>query len=88
MPYRNVDQINITNWVDTGLTTPFSRYTFTLEIKWTDSTGVKRVHGPKTYTFPNDLATMPLAVRKAFANKMILATARVALGIDIWEQYT
>lgn len=88
MSYRNVDQVMITNWVDTGLTTPFSRYTFTLKITWTDNDGVKHVHGPQAYTFPNDLATMPLAVRKAFANQMILAMVRVTLGIDDWEQYT
>ena len=84
---RSVDEINITNWVNTGLTTPFSRYTFTLEIKWTDDQGVHRTHGQQTYTFPNDLAAMPLLVRRRFANEMIVATARVALGIDTWEQY-
>jgi len=30
---------------------------------------------------------MPLLVRKRFANEMIVATARVALGIDEWSQY-
>ena len=84
---RSVDEVNITNWVDTGATTPFSRYRFTLEIKWTDDQGVKRTHGPQIYTFPNDLAAMPLLVRKRFANEMIVATARVALGIDNWANY-
>lgn len=86
MPARSVDELNIKNFVNTGATTPFSRYTFTLEIKWTDNAGVKHVHGPQTYTFPNDLASMPLAVRKKFAIQMIAATARVTLGIDDWEQ--
>lgn len=84
---RSVDEINITNFVNTGQTTPFSRYTFILEVKWTDDSGVKRTHGPQTYTFPNDLAAMPLAVRRRFAEQMIMATARVALGIDSWEAY-
>lgn len=84
---RSVDQINITNFVNTGLTTALPRYTFTLEIKWTDSDGTARTHGPQTYTYPNDLAAMPLAVRRAFAEKMIMATARVALGIDDWSAY-
>jgi len=88
MSVRSVDELNITNFVDTGATTPFSRYRFTLEIKWTDDQGEKHVHGPQEYTFPNDLAAMPLAVRRAFAEKMITVTARVALGIDAWEQYT
>ena len=88
MPARSVDEINITNFVNTGATTPFSRYRFTLEIKWTDDQGVRRTHGPLEYTFPNDLTAMPLAVRRAFAEKMIIATARVTLGIDSWENYT
>lgn len=87
MPARSVDQVNITNFVNTGQTTPLPRYTFTLEIKWTDSAGVVRTHGPQTYTYPNDLTAMPLSVRRAFAVAMITATARVALGIDSWEQY-
>lgn len=84
---RNVDEINITNFVNTGQTTPFSRYTFTLEIKYVDNQGVKRTHGPQTYTFPNDLTSMPLAVRRRFAEQMIQATARVALGVSEWEDY-
>ena len=84
---RSVDEINITNWTDTGLTTPFPRYTFDLEIKWTDNDGDLHTHGPQTYTFPNDLGTMPLRVRRRFAEQMILATARVTLGIDDWEAY-
>jgi hypothetical protein len=85
---RSVDEINITNFVNTGLTTPLPRYTFTLHIKWTNDAGVQQTHGPQTYTYPNDLAAMPLNVRRAFAEKMITATARVALGIDTWEMYT
>jgi hypothetical protein len=85
---RSVDEINITNFVNTGLTTPLPRYTFTLQIKYTNDAGVKQTHGPQTYTYPNDLAAMPLNVRRAFAEKMITATARVSLGIDTWEQYT
>ena len=87
MPARSVNEINITNFVDTGLTTPMARYTFTLEIKWIDDQGVAHTHGPQTYTFPNDLVAMPLDVRKAFAEEMITATVRVALGIDNWEDY-
>jgi len=88
MPARSVDQINITNFVNTGATTPFSRYRFTLEIKWTDDAGLPRTYGPVEHTFPNDLTAMPLAVRRAFAEQMITATVRVALGINTWDQYT
>jgi hypothetical protein len=84
---RSVDEINVTNFVNTGATTPMARYTFVLEIKYTNDAGVKQTHGPQTYTFPNDLATMPLAVRRKFAEEMIKATVRVALGIDDWEDY-
>jgi hypothetical protein len=84
---RSVDEVNITNWVNTGQTRQMARYTFTLEIKWTDDQGVQHVHGPQIYDFPTDLTAMPLAVRRRFANEMIIATARVALGIDTWEQY-
>lgn len=83
----SVNELNITNFTDTGLTTPMARYTFTLQIKWTDDSGVPHTHGPTTYTFPNDLAVMPLSVRKAFAIKMIDATARVALGVSAWSEY-
>lgn len=84
---RSVDELNITNFVDTGLTTAFSRYQFTLEIKWTDDDGIPHTHGPQQYTFPNDLAAMPLAVRRKFAEQMIQTTVRVALGIDTWDVY-
>lgn len=82
-----VTSLNISNFVDTGLTTPLPRYTFTLTVKWIDDTGVARTHGPQAYTYPNDLAAMPLIVRKRFAIDMISATARVALGVDTWSQY-
>lgn len=83
----SVNELNITSFVATGQNTPIARYTFTLEVKWTDDAGVLRTHGPQTYTYPNDLGSMPLAVRKAFAVQMIAATARVTLGIDEWSQY-
>lgn len=84
---RSIDEINVTNFVNTGQTTALPRYTFTLEIKYTDNAGVKRTHGPQTYTYPNDLASMPLVVRRKFAEMMITAVARVTLGIDDWEAY-
>lgn len=86
MAARSVDEINITNWNNTGQTSPFPRYTFDLEIKYTNNEGEQQTH-TRQYTFPNDLGTMPLSVRRAFAEKMILATVRVQLGIDEWEQY-
>lgn len=84
---RSVDRINITNVVDTGLTTSMKRYTFTLEIQYTDNNGVSHTYGPTDHTFPNDLASMPLANQKYFATKMVEAFIRVQLGIDTWEKY-
>lgn len=86
MPARSVDEINITNFVNTGLTTAIPRYTFNLEIKYTDLQGVKRTYSA-THTYPNDLTPMPLRVRRRFAEDQIKAVARVAAGIDTWEDY-
>lgn len=87
MPARSVDQINITDFVDTGQTRQMARYFFTLEVNWTDLEGEKHTHGPQQYEFPTDLVSMPLNVRRRFAEEMIIAVARVTLGIDDWEQY-
>ena len=87
MPARSVDEINITNFVDTGQTRMMSRYFFTLEVNWTDNDGVKHSHGPQQYEFPTDLASMPLNVQRRFAEEMITAMARVTLGINDWSDY-
>ena len=47
---------------------------------------MRREHNA-TYRYPNDLASMPLAVRREFAEQQIIATARVQLGIETWEMY-
>jgi len=86
MPARSVDEIWIKNWEQTGSTVSIPQYQFDLIIKWTDADGIKHQHSG-TYQYPNDIATMPLAVRRRYAEEMILATARVTLGIDEWEQY-
>jgi len=64
-----------------------ARYTFTLEVKWTDDQGGKHTYGPTTQSFPDDLTPMPLAVRRAFAEQMIIALVRVTLGISQWSDY-
>lgn len=87
MTARNVERINITNWNQTGKNVQIPQYSFTLEIWWTDQDGVKRHHGPQEYLYPNDISSMPIEVRRAFAEQMIVATARVTLGIDDWEKY-
>jgi hypothetical protein len=87
MPARSVDEIHITNFTDTGLTSPLARYTFTVQVKYTDTNGVKQTYGPTSHTFPNDLTPMPLNVRRRFAVDMIQAVVRVTLGIDSWSDY-
>jgi hypothetical protein len=83
---RSIDELNITNFVNTGLTTPLDRYTFDIELKWTDDSGVQHEHSANR-TFPNALSAMPLAVRKEFAIQMLTAVVRVELGLDSWEDY-
>ncbi len=87
MPARAVDQVLIYNWIDTGLTTPFARYKFTIKVTWMTEDGVKHVHGPQEYIFPNDLSDMPLLVRKKHAEQMIMEKVRVALGINEWSDF-
>lgn len=87
MAAQSIDEINISNWQETGLNVSIPQYSFDIEIKWTDLDGVKHTYGPTTKRYPNDIASMPLAVRKRFAEEMIIATARVELGIDDWEAY-
>lgn len=83
---RSIDEVNITNFVNTGQTTAMPRFTFDLQIRYTSDNGTKQTHN-QSYIFPNDLSSMPLNVRRAFAEQMIHAVARVALGIDTWEKY-
>lgn len=82
---RSVDQLIIDNFVDTGLTTPLARYTFSLRITYTDDAGVQHVSGPTTHTFPNELSVMPLANRKKHAIQMIDEVVRVTLGLTTWS---
>ena len=87
MAVQSVDFMGITNLTDTGLTTAMKRITFNLTLKYTTSDGVVHTYGPTQKTFPNDLATMPLAVQKAFAIKMVDAFVRVSLGINAWSDF-
>lgn len=82
-----VEEFHVTNFVDTGLTSPFPRFTFMVRIRWIDDAGVPHTYGPVTHTFPNDLSSMPLVIRRRFAEKMIYAVARVSIGIDQWSDH-
>ena len=79
---RSVDRIDITNWQATGLKTSIDRYTMVLEFWWTENDGTARHHGPQTYTWPNDLAGIPLGVLKGWAEQIIVQAVRYNLGID------
>ena len=85
LPAQGVEEINITNWQETGTNVNIPQYSFDLEIKWTDQFGAKREHSG-TYLYPNDISEMPNKARRRFAEEMIVATARVELGIDEWER--
>lgn len=86
MPARSIDEINSRNWQENPTTVRIPQYQFDLQIKWTDLQGGKHEHNG-TYRYPNDIAEMPLNVRRKFAEKMIIATVRVALGISTWDDY-
>ena len=81
-----IDEMHIHNWQATGGTAPVGVFTFDLEVIWTDDGGFSHRHAG-TYTWPNDLAAMPLAVRKRFAETMIEAKLFVALGLNTWVAY-
>jgi len=83
---RSVEEINITNWQATGSSVSIPQYRFDLEVKWTDNDGNPHAHSG-TYRYPNDVASMPLNVRRRYAEEMVVATARVTLGIDEWGDY-
>ncbi len=83
---RNIEELNITNFQNTGQTTPIARYTFDIEIKWRNEAGVLQTHS-STRTYPNALSDMPLRVQRRFVEEMIEAKVRVALGLAEWEDY-
>lgn len=86
MPARNVDQILIGNWRETGPTPPVPQWGVDITVKWTDTEGEGHEHSG-TYLFPNELAGIPLASLRYFMQEIIMAAVRVKLGIDSWEDY-
>ena len=83
---RSVDEINIRNIHATGTTVQVDRYSFDIEVKWTDLQGGKHQHAD-TYVWPNVLADVPNNVVRRFMEEMVVAKARVTLGIDDWDNY-
>ena len=86
MAARSVDEINISNVTSLGTTVPVNKYSFDIEVKWTDLQGGKHVHSD-TYVWPNVLADVPNKVVREFMQEMVIAKVRVELGIDDWENY-
>jgi len=80
MPGKNVN-IWITNWTNTGLTTPVPRWTADIAIEWTKGDGTPGTHSG-TYTFPNVLAGVPLSRIRQYMEEIILREVRIQLGID------
>lgn len=83
---RSVEEINITNWQVTGANVSIPQYQFDLEVRWTDNDGNPRTH-TGTYRYPNDISSMPLNVRRHYAEAMVIAAVRVQLGINEWSDY-
>lgn len=79
---RSVDRLDVRNVQATGLTTPIDRYTFDLEIWWTEADGTARHYGPTMHVWPNDLATVPDNIVKEWATDLVTQAARWELGID------
>ncbi|MGD8499003.1 MAG: hypothetical protein PVJ86_00055 [Phycisphaerales bacterium] len=83
---RSIDAIFYTNWQETESNIPIPQYSLHIKINWTNEDGNQHEH-EDDYLFPNVLADMPLKVRRRYAEEMMTAKARVALGINSWEDY-
>ena len=55
-------------------------------MEWVDDGGGDHTYA-QSHIFPNDLAPMPLSARRYFAEQMIAAVAKVAIGAARWEDY-
>jgi len=86
MPARNVDQILIQNWQETGPTPPVPQWSVDITVRWTDLDGNSHEHSG-TYLFPNELAGIPPRTLRHFMEEIIISKVRVTLGIDSWEDY-
>jgi hypothetical protein len=84
---RNVDEINISRLSRTGSNAPFPQYEFDIEVVWTDDTGRKQRSSTRTYTFPDDLRSMPVKAQQNLIQDLIMKHVRVSLGIDTWKDY-
>lgn len=82
-----LDALSVLDWQVTGHTVGIPQYSMAIEIHWTDREGERHVHSD-TYRYPDDITAMPLTVRRHFAEQMITATARVAIGLNGWEAFT
>lgn len=80
MAGRNVN-VWITNWTNTGATTPVPRWTVDVVIEWTKEDGTPGSHSG-TYTFPNILGGVPLKRIRQYMEEIILREARIQLAID------
>lgn len=86
MPAKNVDQILIRGWQKTEVRPRIDQWSVDISVKWIDLQGLHHKRSG-TYLFPNVLADVPLGVVRHFMEEIIVAKARVQLGIDTWEDY-
>lgn len=73
--------LTISDWTAVGATAPVPRYSIQVRHDWTDNAGVKHTD-TRTLTFPNALSGIPLARLKGYMEQIILAEARIQLGVD------
>lgn len=78
---RSVDEVHITGWTNTGTTVPVPRWTVNVTFKWTNDAGQAQTN-TATRSFPNMLAGVPTRRLREYMEAIILAEARIALGID------
>lgn len=69
------------DWTALGSTAPVPRYSIQVKHDWTDNAGVAHTD-TRTVTFPNALSGIPLSRLKTYMEQIILAEARILLGVD------
>ena len=79
---RSVDRIDVRNVKATGQAARVDRYTFELEIWYTDDAGKRQHVERQVCRWPDDLAGLPLEVIQAWAVDHIIDAKRRQHGID------
>ena len=73
--------LTISDWAAVGTNASVPRYRVDLTTQWIDNAGASHTD-TRTVTFPNVLAGVPLSRLKGYMEQIILAEARILLGVD------